>query len=188
VNQVTKCNLIHRQGLPADTTGDRRSTMVSGLPPRSQGGRSGGACLQPWARGANEFPQQTTLPKASPHKVSKTKQRPWGTPEQEKQTKTLGRKAAPLVHGPLKQRGSKHSIWHLAGRGLEHWTSCGAVQACSRLDCAQAQRLHLLTLNLRLCQESPATFCQRTQQALRLPATLCRNPTTLQKLCCNNCL
>ena len=66
--------------------------------------------------GAPMSPQQTTLPKARPHKVSKTKQRPWGTSEQ-KTNKNPWEKAAPLVHGPLKQRVSKHSIWHLAGRG-----------------------------------------------------------------------
>jgi hypothetical protein len=140
--------------------------------------------------GAPMSPQQTTLPKApTPHKVSKTKQRHWGSPEQENKQKPLGESCPLPWSTALRSRGgSKHSVWHLAGRGLEHWTSCGAVQACSRLDWAQVQRLHLLTLNLRLCQESPAAFCQRTQQALRLPATLCRNPTTLQKLRCNNCL
>ena len=66
--------------------------------------------------GAPMSPQQTTLPKAPPptKPLKQNKGTGGGGPEQENKPKTLGRKL-PLVHGPSKQRASKHSIWHLVG-------------------------------------------------------------------------
>ena len=38
-----------------------------------------------------------------------------GGPQNRKTNKNPWEKAAPLVHGPSKQRASKQSIWHLVG-------------------------------------------------------------------------
>ena len=85
------------------------------------------------------FPSKRRCPvKARPHKVSKTKQRPWGTPEQEKQTKNPWEKSCPPGSRPFEAEGIKAQRLAPGGTGArtldQLWGLC-RLRGLLRLHC-----------------------------------------------------